>query len=260
MIAAPIGLDLRSEICGFQFPLNIYGELLRLETGTVDYLHYGLFEPGERDVARAQRRHTEEILKRLPPPPSSILDVGIGMGTTLAELFALGYDAAGLTPDSAQIAIAHRRIPSATLFATSFEAFLPERRYDLVLFQESSQYIDADTLFSQARRCCTSNGQVLISDEFSVGAVGGLQSLDYVLSSAGRYGFRLLEKAELTPQAAATVDYLLDAVERRRQELEANLGLGPDVIDTLHASNLHYKRQYGAGHFQYHCLRFLSPH
>lgn len=259
MDTASDALDLQFEIRGFQFPLNVYGELLRLETGSIDYLHYGLFHPGESDVARAQRRHTDEILSRLPPAPASILDVGIGMGTTLAELLERGYEVAGLTPDSTQIAIARRKAPSATLIETTFEAFTPERRYDLVLFQESSQYIDANVLFFQARRCCAPNGAVLISDEFSVGDVGGLQSLDYVLTSAEKHGLRLCENTDLTAAAAATVDYLLDAAERRREELEANLDLGPDVIDSLRTSNLHYRQQYAGGHYQYRCLKFVSP-
>lgn len=257
MNGSETAIDLRREIQGFQFPLNVYAELLRLESGAVDDLHYGLFEPGERDVTRAQRRHTEMVLARLPPPPARILEVGIGMGTTLAELIALGYEVTGVTPDPAQIRIARAKAPSATLVETPFEAFASEQRYDLILFQESSQYIDAATLFAQAGRYCAPTGSVLILDEFSVDARPGLQQLASVVSNAKARGFELGENTDLSSQAIGTLDYLLEAVERRRGELETNLGLGPDAIPSLCASNIDYRRRYAAGLYQYHCLRFV---
>lgn len=251
-----VGIDLRSEIRGFHFPLNVYAELLRLETGRVDYLHYGLFQSGEHDVALAQRRHTEVVLEKLPPAPSSILEVGIGMGTMLAELVTLGYQVTGVTPDPAQIRIARAKAPSASLSETPFESFTSNQRYDLILFQESSQYIDAGVLFAQAERYCAAGGEVLIIDEFSVGGTGGLQALEYALSSAERFGFALRESMDLSAQASRTVDYLLDAVERRRQQLEQNLGLAPDALASLQASNTRYRKQYAEGCYQYRCLTF----
>jgi SAM-dependent methyltransferase len=250
-------IDLAAEIREFQYPLNVYAELLRLETGRVDYLHYGLFLPGEQDVARAQRRHCELVLERLPAAPARILEIGIGMGTMAAELAGLGYRVTGITPDAAQVRIACATAPGTDLVESRFETFTPEGRYDLLLFQESSQYIDAAALFAQAARCCAPNAAVLILDEFATGPLPQtLQSLEYLVSQAAAGGFSLIENIDLSAMAAATVDYLLDAVERRKSELEARLVLGPDALTALCNSNRDYRSHYADGTYQYRCLRF----
>src|SRR3954471_14841977 len=87
---------------GMPFPLNVYAHMLYLEWGKVDYLHYGLFDPGHIDLGAAQAQSSRLVFERLPPAPARILDVGIGLGTTLAALVELGHDATGITPDIQQ--------------------------------------------------------------------------------------------------------------------------------------------------------------
>src|SRR4051812_17622954 len=93
----------------FYYPLNVFMHVLTKEEGRVDDLHYGLFESPDESIGAAQARSTELLLSRLPPPPARILEVGIGLGTTLDRLVRLGYDALGITPDAQQIAIARAR-------------------------------------------------------------------------------------------------------------------------------------------------------
>ncbi len=92
----------------FSFPLNVYAHLLQQVEGQADYLHFAVFEPGQNDVRRAQERASELLWQALPPP-CRLLEVGIGLGTTLARLRAAGYDAHGITPEPAQIDAAHAR-------------------------------------------------------------------------------------------------------------------------------------------------------
>src|SRR5437762_183081 len=117
--------------------------ILTHEEGAVRYLHYGLFERPDDSIDAAQERSTELLLSRLPPPPARLLDVGVGLGTTLERLTRLGYDAEGITPDEKQAALAREPVAVA-----SFETF-DGGPYDLLLFQESSQYIDSDALFAK---------------------------------------------------------------------------------------------------------------
>src|SRR5882672_4013523 len=93
----------------FYYPLNVFMHILIREEGTVRYLHYGLFEDANERIALAQDRSTSFLLSRLPPPPARLLDVGVGLGTTLERLTRLGYDAEGITPDEKQIAVAGTR-------------------------------------------------------------------------------------------------------------------------------------------------------
>jgi cyclopropane fatty-acyl-phospholipid synthase-like methyltransferase len=93
----------------FYYPLNVFMHILTHEEGGVDYLHYALFENEQERIGAAQEHSTELLLSRLPPPPSRILEVGIGLGTTLLRLTRLGYDAEGITPDEKQIAMVRER-------------------------------------------------------------------------------------------------------------------------------------------------------
>src|SRR5205823_5833786 len=110
----------------FYYPLNVFMHILTREEGGVRYLHYGLFEQPDESIDAAQERSTELLLSRLPPPPARLLDVGVGLGTTLARLRELGYDAEGITPDAKQAAMA--RVP---VTVASFEEYgAPSRRLD----------------------------------------------------------------------------------------------------------------------------------
>src|SRR5204863_8114014 len=132
----------------FYYPLNVFMHVLTLEEGGVEHLHYGLFERADEPISVAQERSTSMLLSRLPPPPARILEAGIGLGTTLARLTRLGYDALGITPDEKQIAMARDRHPDLRVACAKFEEMTGA--YDVIVFQESSQYIDAEALFAKA--------------------------------------------------------------------------------------------------------------
>src|SRR5262245_62427434 len=76
----------------FCYPLNVFMHILSREEKRVRRLHYGLFEDGDDRIADAQERSTSLLVEHLPPPPARILEVGAGLGTTLAFLLAVGHD------------------------------------------------------------------------------------------------------------------------------------------------------------------------
>lgn len=77
----------------FTFPLNAYSHILCKDYGDFEYLHYGLFEQGNPNIKKAQQRATDLLFSHLPPCPCRVLEVGIGLGTTLSNLVKMGYDA-----------------------------------------------------------------------------------------------------------------------------------------------------------------------
>ena len=85
----------------FSFPLNVYGALLEWTQGRLDHLHYGLFDRADEPVIQAQERASERLWAQMPPP-CRVLEVGIGVGTTLQRLRERGYDPLGVTPEPAQ--------------------------------------------------------------------------------------------------------------------------------------------------------------
>ena len=243
----------------FLFPLNVFMFVLSNEAGGVRYLHYGFFdEPGE-SIAAAQDRATEMLLSRLPQAPASILEAGIGLGTTLARLTREGYDATGITPDEHQIAMVRARFgDELQVSCSAFETFEAGRRYDAILFQESSQYIAADALFARARDLTSF---VLVADEFAVQPVdapGALHSYAAFVAAASANGFRMTEEVDVTEKAMPTIDYFLDRLPRYRDALTASLGISAQQVDDLITSGQGYRDLYRAGKYAYRILALSS--
>lgn len=242
------------------FPLNVYAHCLFLQEGGADYLHYGLFNEGEsiHKVQVAQQRSTDLLLAHLPEPPSRILEIGIGLGTMAGLLAERGYTVTGISPDPQQVALAKQRVTdNVTLECVTLEAFsAPTASYDVILLQESAQYLEALSLFNKAYDLLTADGLILIADEIGLQRTSkyanyGLPLLKYTLAQAQRCGFDLIEQIDLSAQAAPTVDYLLWVIEKHRTSLLADLDLKPAVLDNLLSAFREYQQKYRDSHYGY---------
>ncbi len=239
----------------FYYPLNVFMHILTHEEGAVTYLHYGLFEHPDESIGVAQERSTSLLLERLPPVPARILEVGIGLATTLHALTRLGYDIEGITPDEKQIAMARARYgDSVRVHCAAFETFAPADRYDLLLFQESSQYIDAEALFAKA---ATLADDILVVDEFALKPLDapGLHSLESFLVAAARHGYEVVEHLDLSSKAAPTMEYFATRIPEYRDRLIADLGLTEQQIEDLLTSGARYRALYADGTYGYRLVR-----
>ncbi len=247
----------------FPFPLNVLLNVLTREEGRAENMHYGLFEAAGDSIAAAQERSTALLLSRLPPAPARLLEVGIGLGTTLARLGSLGYDAEGITPDAVQAAAARERFGDRIrVHTTPLETFEPQGRFDIVLFQESSQYIECETLFRKVRDLSSPNATVVVLDEFALAANDRPQSLprlDRFLLAAAGAGFRLQEELDLSDAAAPTVDYFLERIPKHRTAIESELAVSASDLDGLLESGAAYRELYRTGAYGYRLLRFRGP-
>jgi SAM-dependent methyltransferase len=243
----------------FYYPLNVFMHILTHEEGGVDYLHYALFADEHERIGAAQEHSTELLLARLPPPPARILEIGIGLGTTLLRLTRLGYDAEGITPDEKQIAMVRERHgDELRVRCIAFEALEPERRYDLLVFQESAQYIEAQTLFARARELAP---RVLVLDELALqprDEPGSLPSRAHFLEAAKAAGFELTEELDLSESAAPTVDYFIRRLPRYRDALKADLGLTDQQVDDLIESGKNYRELYRTGIYGYRLMQLRA--
>lgn len=237
----------------FYYPLNVFMHILTHEEGSVDSLHYGLFETEAESLPRAQQRSTELLLKHLPPPPASLLEVGIGIGTTLARLTNDGYDIEGITPDASQMATVRERYGEAVrATCASLETFNTSRRYDCVFFQESSQYIEPEALFAKAAEITS---HVIVLDEFALReAVGSLHSLSEFRATAGAHGFAVSREVDLSEQAAPTVNYFTKRLPAWRERLVTELGITNEQVDELIRSGDEYRQRYREGVYGYRLL------
>lgn len=223
-------------------------------------MHYGLFEGPNDSIGEAQERSTELLLSRLLPPPCRLLEVGIGLGTTLARLTEMGYAAEGITPDAIQAAAAKERFGDRiSVHTTPLEHFETSNRYDCIVFQESSQYIDSATLFRRVRGLAASGARVVVLDEFALRPVdkpGALHRLDGFLAAAEHEGFRLEKDLDLSRQAMPTIDYFLERIPRYRAGIEKELSVEPAQLDALLESGAGYRELYASGAYGYRLLRF----
>jgi cyclopropane fatty-acyl-phospholipid synthase-like methyltransferase len=239
----------------FYYPLNVFMYVLSHEEGGVRYLHYGLFDSAADTIAEAQERSTELLLEHLPPPPARILEVGIGLGTTLARLSRSGYEAVGITPDVKQIEMVRARHGDLVRAeVAAFESYGGSGPFDCVLFQESAQYIDSTALF---RRAAELTAYVLVADEFALQPVaepGALHSREKFLAAAGDAGFKVVEEIDLDDRAAPTVDYFRARLPGYRDELVSALGLTPQQVDDLIASGERYRDLYRRGVYGYRLI------
>ena len=229
--------------------------LLLIEDGAVDSLHYGLFESTDERIAVAQAQSTALLMSRLPPPPARILDVGIGLGTTLQELTKRGHDAHGITPEPAQVRLVNERHCGALLVrCMRFEDVNPATpRFDVVIFEESAHYIEASNLFDKAR---VITSRLLVIDEFALHpmAPGSLHSRAAFLAAAAAARFEVVEEVDLSAQAAPAVDEFLERLPGRRQAVCTTLNLSPAQFDDLIASGRRYRERYHSGEYGYRLI------
>jgi hypothetical protein len=240
----------------FYYPLNVFMHILTHEEGDVPYLHYGLFDSEHDTLPAAQERSTELLLARLPAPPARLLEVGIGLGTTLDRLTRMGYDVVGITPDDKQIAVVRDRYgDSVNAQCIAFEQFSSSDHFELVIFQESSQYIEAQTLFAKARELTS---RVFVLDEFAMRPVGVLHRYDEFLAAAKHHGFQLTEEVDVSAKVPASIDYFMTRFPRYRERLIADLGITSQQVDELLESGRQYRELYDNGSYGYRLLQFTQ--
>jgi hypothetical protein len=238
----------------FYYPLNVFMHILTHEEGSVDSLHYGLFENEDESLPRAQQRSTDLLVTHLPPAPARLLEVGIGIGTTLARLTRDGYDIEGITPDASQIATAKERYGDGVrATCASFETFVSSSQYDCVFFQESSQYIESGALFAKAAQL---TGEVIVLDEFSLQETQThLHSLAAFKNAAAANGFSVVRETDLSAQAAPTVNYFTKRLPSWRARLVDELRITGEQVDELIRSGDEYRQRYREGVYGYRMLK-----
>lgn len=246
----------------FAFPLNVYARMLQLQEGKVDYLHYGIFSSDGESVLAAQER-ASALMWQVLPGPCRLIEVGIGLGTTLARLMTQGYAAVGITPDASQVAAARFRFgPGLPVALSRLEEFSQSAgEWDAILFQESAQYIEPLELFASANRLLKSEqATMVVMDEFALSRRAvehtGLHQLDDFCALAARCGWRLDHRVDLSRQARPTLGYIARTVATHRQQLIDDLHVTADQLMALDASTQHYQRLYEQGIYGYALLRF----
>ncbi len=224
------------------FPLNVYAQTLTLASGTpADLLHFGVFDTEAEladGYAAAQLRAQQRLLTLLLPPPARVLEIGCGSGTLARDLAAQGYEVMAITEIEEEWrnarALAGQR---AQCEWVSLQEFADGRLFDIVLLQQSSQYLDPLLLFSRAAALLGEGGQLLLADEFLLDdsrmEPEPRPLLSNFLQLAERCGFRVARQRELGRQVAPGLTLFASLLERQRVAVAAGLSVSEVALQDL---------------------------
>ncbi len=153
----------------FDIELAFASEVLKLPS-----LHYGYWLKNEvpylSKLPIAQKRYTKFVCKNIPKDVKTILDVGAGVGDVSWELLSRGYQVTALSPNPTHKEILSKIGEGNKKFKyvfSKFEDLETNQKYDLLMFNESSSYIDIDKLFQKANLVVNPKGFVQVCDVFS---------------------------------------------------------------------------------------------
>jgi SAM-dependent methyltransferase len=187
-------------------------------------LHYGYWPEGleltPSNLPRAQELYSDLILSRIPEQTTSILDVGCGAGALAEKLRQRGYQVDAVNPSSYLAAQARARLgPEVIMFECRFEDLQTDRRYDLILFSESFQYIRLGRGLEKTLELLNERGALLICDFFKTTAegdsvLGGGHRLAKFYERIAQYPFQLVCDLDITAQTAPNLDLVNDGFQK----------------------------------------------
>jgi len=188
------------------------------------HLHYGYWTEGLQvdlsNLGRAQEEYVKFLLSHIPKGVKTILDVGCGAGQLARTLLSTGYAVDCVSPSAFLTEQTRKSIADKSeIFECKFEDLETEKRYDLILFVESFQYIDLLKALANTSRFLNVGGHMLVCDIFKKsgeekGRQSGGHDLDKLFKLVETSAFTLVEDIDITEQTAPNIDLLNDALEK----------------------------------------------
>lgn len=166
-----------SKEVGLDIGLLIFKFFLQSEN-----LHYGYWKPGLEhhvgNLKEAQEQYSELLFSQIPLGTKTILDVGAGSGIVAKKLIALGYEVTCICPSKMLSARIRENVgDKAIVHTATFQNAKDLKKYDLILFCESFQYIPMDYIFNRCPELLEPNGKILLCDFFQRDGVPGKSPL-----------------------------------------------------------------------------------
>jgi SAM-dependent methyltransferase len=199
-----------SKEVGLEIGLLIFKYFLDTE-----YLHYGLFTnlaPEVKNINQAQVNYAEFLKHEVPEGVKSILDVGCGSGRFALELSNSGYKVDCVSPGNILTEHARKILGDrSTIFNSKFENVVTDKKYDLILFSESFQYINMEAAFTNALKFLNPEGHIMICDFFKTdpenkSLLGGGHKYDEFLEVLKKYPLEVIKERDITKETSPTVD------------------------------------------------------
>lgn len=185
------------------------------------YLHYGYWEnpPASNDdltaanLRVAQAAYIKHLASFIPAGVKHILDVGCGIGGNSVYLSAQGFTIEGLAPDQLQQEKYLQNTGGGSTFHLNrFEDFKSTAKYDLLLFSESTQYIEAKDIAQGAAQLLAADGHVLMCDmmlldaNYTTGIYSNCRLLSELKAAMIEAGFQLVKEEDISDKVRPSLD------------------------------------------------------
>ncbi len=199
-----------SKEAGLEIGLHFFKFFLKSE-----HLHYGYFKDLEIDItnlAIAQQQYAEYLIDLIPNGVRSILDVGCGSGKLAEMLIQKGYEVDAVAPGNQLSSYAKNKLGDhVELFNSRFEDLSTDKKYDLILFSESFQYIPIKEALDGAIHHMHDEAYVLIADFFKTdpngeSLLGGGHDFSDWMKELTSYPFDIRKEEDITEHTAPTID------------------------------------------------------
>ena len=181
-------------------------------------LHYGYW-PDEKEAdiqnfVEAQKAHSQFIIDHIPDRTKNILDVGSGSGNLALKLLNSGYAVDCVIPSEFLAEqVAAKLDDRSSIYICGFEKINDSKKYDLILFSESFQYIKLGESLIKIVKMLNSSGHLLICDFFrrdvpGKSPIGGGHSWKGFQKTMVNYPLGLVKDIDITDETAPTIDLL----------------------------------------------------
>ena len=204
---------IKSNIIGLDMGLAIGRFFLDSED-----LHFGYWPNNEKPTVKnfswAQNNHSDLILNNIPKNTKTILDVGCGSGNLALKLLNAGYDVDGVIPSKYLAKAVNEKLNGkGNVFISKFENVNLKKKYDLIVFSESFQYVNMELAIKKISESLTNNGYLLICDFFKLNVnkkslMGGGHKWSSFRNIMNLSNFKKTNEIDITNETAPTIDFL----------------------------------------------------
>ncbi len=188
-----------------------------------DHLHFGFWPSNNPKLAieEAQQNMFEYMVSFLPEPPAKILDVGCGLGLSANLLALKGYETIAIAPSCELVEYAKKKYRSNGVtfrvldYLNDNNSIFAKASYDVVLFQESTQYLNPlNNAIKKAHYLLRDKGLIIIGDEICYDLSIKPETCvhmesDYITSFSDN-SFLIDNNENLSENVKATYDFIID--------------------------------------------------
>jgi 2-polyprenyl-3-methyl-5-hydroxy-6-metoxy-1,4-benzoquinol methylase len=185
-----------------------------------EHMHYGYWTKGlELDLANlpeAQENHSNFLISHIPRKARNILDVGCGVGKLAEKMITKGFQVDCVSPSRALARHARELLGDRSqIYECVYEDLQTDKRYDVILFSESFQYVNMEKGFQNTLKYLNDAGYLLICDFFKTDAegrsvLGGGHRLSRFYDLISHYPLRQLKDIDMTEQTAPNLNIVND--------------------------------------------------